>query len=47
LLLPRAQDLADYLWYNKGTDGIRISGFLSLFLPQRYAGLLALMVKLN
>jgi hypothetical protein len=44
LLLPRAAELADYIWKNKGADSIRVSGFLSLFLPLRFTPLLVEMV---
>lgn len=44
LLFPRAGDLVDYLWSNRGSEGIRVSAFLTLFLPIRYGILLAEMV---
>jgi hypothetical protein len=45
LLFPRADELVSYLWSNRGGEGIRVSAFLTLFLPTRYGGLLAEMVN--
>lgn len=46
LLIPRAGDLNAYLWSNRGSEGIRVSAFLTLFLPVRFGILLAEMVNI-
>lgn len=45
LLVPRAEELINYLWSNKGGEGIRVSAFLTLFLPIRFGPLLNEMVN--
>lgn len=45
LLIPRADELINYLWSNKGGEGIRVSAFLTLFLPIRFGSLLNEMVN--
>lgn len=45
LLVPRAEELINYLWSNKGGEGIRVSAFLTLFLPIRFSPLLNEMVN--
>ena len=47
LLIPRAEELINYLWSNKGGEGIRVSAFLTLFLPIRFGPLVCEMVKNN
>jgi hypothetical protein len=47
LLIPRAGQLNAFLWSNRGSEGIRVSAFLTLFLPVRFGMLLAEMVNLD
>jgi hypothetical protein len=46
LLLPCVDKLTDYIWAQRGSDGIRVSAFLSLFIPPRYANVILAMVLL-
>ena len=39
ILTPHVGKIAEYLVYNRGAMGIRVSSYFAIFQPRRYAGL--------
>jgi hypothetical protein len=45
ILTPHISKIADYLVYNRGAMGIRVSSYFAIFQPRRYTGLSLMVAK--